>query len=173
MGPERGKLREETGERYKHQWGKVRQRCAEARGNSAPLPDVVHSPRILTVPTRVPGHQRLNPVLCLNATHWLGKWAPAWIQFYYYMYCMFSLWTTSTYKVYALSAHSLSFSGIRVSIFNKSAGESYSKIPRARKQKKVFPEKKVLSQRLKTVLAQRSLQRPEFWTVTSSGFATL
>ena len=56
-GPERGKLREvnpvsaiNTDEEKS---GKCR---AEARGNSAPLPHMAHSPRILSGSSRVPGH---------------------------------------------------------------------------------------------------------------------
>ena len=57
IGPERGKLREvnpvsaiNTDEE------KSGKRRAEARGNSAPLPHMAHSPRILSGSSRVPGH---------------------------------------------------------------------------------------------------------------------
>ena len=36
----------------------------------------VYSPRILAFQSWVPGHRWLNPVLCLDAMHRLGKWAP-------------------------------------------------------------------------------------------------
>ena len=57
IGPERGKLREvnpvsaiNTDEE------KSGKRRAEARGNSAPLPHMTHSPRTLSGSSRVPGH---------------------------------------------------------------------------------------------------------------------
>ena len=57
IGPERGKLREvnpmsaiNTDEE------KSGKRRTEARGNSAPLPHMAHSPRILSGSSRVPGH---------------------------------------------------------------------------------------------------------------------
>ena len=56
-GPERGKLREvnpvsaiNTDEE------KSGKRRAEARGNSAPLPHMAHSPRLLSGSSQVPGH---------------------------------------------------------------------------------------------------------------------
>ena len=78
IGPERGKLREvnpvsaiNTDEE------KSGKRRAEARGNSAPLPNMAHSPRIL----RVVRHEflaigRLNPVLCLDAIPQVGQMSP-------------------------------------------------------------------------------------------------
>ena len=47
IGSERKNSVRKAGERYKHREEKVRQRRAEARGNSAPLPDMAHSYRIL------------------------------------------------------------------------------------------------------------------------------
>ena len=54
---------DKPGERYKHQWksGSVALRPVE---NSAPLPLMAHSTRILDVPLPV-ANGRLNPVLCL------------------------------------------------------------------------------------------------------------
>ena len=49
IGSERKNSVRKTGERYKHREEKVRQRCAEARGNSAPLPHMAHSNRILVL----------------------------------------------------------------------------------------------------------------------------
>ena len=57
IGPERGKLREvnpvSTINTDEEKSGKRR---AEARGNSAPLPHMAHSPRILSGSSQVPGH---------------------------------------------------------------------------------------------------------------------
>ena len=57
IGPERGKLREVSPvSAINTEEEKSGKRRAEARGNSAPLPQMAHSPCILSGSSRVPGH---------------------------------------------------------------------------------------------------------------------
>ena len=57
IGPERGKLREVNPVSAINTDAEKLGKChAEARGNSAPLPHMAHSPRIPSGSSRVPGH---------------------------------------------------------------------------------------------------------------------
>ena len=76
-GPERGKLHEvnpvsaiNTDEE------KSGKRRAEARGNSAPLPHMAHSPAFSVVHHEFLAIGRLNPVLCLDAIPQVGQMSP-------------------------------------------------------------------------------------------------
>ena len=91
IGPERGKLREvnpvsaiNTDEE------KSGKRRAEARGNSAPLPHMAHSPRILSGSSRVPGHweAKSSAVPGRHTAGWANEprgWT-AWVEIVGYCY---------------------------------------------------------------------------------------
>ena len=51
-------------------------RRAEARGNSAPLPHMAHSPAYSVVHHEFLAIGRLNPVLCLDAIPQVGQMSP-------------------------------------------------------------------------------------------------
>ena len=86
-GPERGKLREvnpvsaiNTDEE------KSGKRRAEARGNSAPLPHMAHSPRILSGSSRVPGHweAKSSAVPGRHTAGWANEPRDKGLNYYYY-----------------------------------------------------------------------------------------
>ena len=84
IGPERGKLREVNPVSAKNtDEEKSLKRCAEARGNSAPLPHMAHSPPHTHHEFLVIG--RLNPVLCLDAIPQVGQMSPGVGHNYYFI----------------------------------------------------------------------------------------
>ena len=61
-------------------------RRAEARGNSAPLPHMAHSPRILSGPSRVPGHweAKSSAVPGRHTAGWANEPRDKGLNYYYY-----------------------------------------------------------------------------------------